>query len=285
MPVELRLRQLPRTSGACYERQNRTRYLRLSAPSISLSLAFALLALAVSDGAQAELTDSHPDQARAAQITLAIFPAIHSGRPMSDDLWPALVTALREELASASPEVQALSTEGGGSQIQIIRGDRIVPGLIVENPITVYLHGECKVNPHSQAIFFEGIHVSGALGWVKRDHGRIESFIHVECDRLGQMLGAYAFGRGREQGNRLMATAIARVILHEWIHVATQNPRHSEHGIAKAQFGVADLLEYSSKPVVLRGIRLRASDCEPEEALCEAANANSLAQFRIRGPE
>ena len=30
--------------------------------------------------------------------------------------------------------------------------------------------------------------------------------------------------------------------MHEWIHIATQNAAHAEHGIAKAQFGVADLM-------------------------------------------
>jgi len=38
------------------------------------------------------------------------------------------------------------------------------------------------------------------------------------------------------------AEAIARVILHEWVHVATQNPRHTEQGISKQTFGVKDLL-------------------------------------------
>jgi hypothetical protein len=30
-----------------------------------------------------------------------------------------------------------------------------------------------------------------------------------------------------------MAQAIAHVVIHEWIHVATQSPAHGAHGITK----------------------------------------------------
>jgi len=35
---------------------------------------------------------------------------------------------------------------------------------------------------------------------------------------------------------------MARVILHEWVHVATQSAGHAAHGVAKSNFGIADLL-------------------------------------------
>jgi len=38
------------------------------------------------------------------------------------------------------------------------------------------------------------------------------------------------------------------VILHEWIHIATQNPGHSSHGLAKARFGVNDLAPQAPAP-------------------------------------
>jgi hypothetical protein len=80
------------------------------------------------------------------------------------------------------------------------------------------------------------------LGWVRRLDGRIEPFAHVDCARIGQVLGPQALGMDADRRNAVMAGAIARVILHEWIHIATQNPRHAERGITKAQFGVADLM-------------------------------------------
>jgi hypothetical protein len=32
------------------------------------------------------------------------------------------------------------------------------------------------------------------------------------------------------------------VIVHEWVHVATQNPGHAREGVAKSSFDVLDLL-------------------------------------------
>ena len=180
---------------------------------------------------------------------------------MPDGLWPALVDALREELDSDSPETRILIGEPAGQasgptagpdsdkemghQVQIVPGDMIgFDGLIVNQSVTIYLHGECKINPRPRPILLHDTVVltPGALGWVQIDHGHIASFAHVDCNHLGEMLATQAFGLNRDGSNRLMAVAIARVILHEWIHIATQSPHHSERGLAKAQFAVADLL-------------------------------------------
>ena len=45
-----------------------------------------------------------------------------------------------------------------------------------------------------------------------------------------------------------MAHAVARVILHEWIHIATQNSGHSSYGLTKARFGVDDLAPQAPAP-------------------------------------
>jgi hypothetical protein len=63
------------------------------------------------------------------------------------------------------------------------------------------------------------------------------------------VLGAEAEGRDRDQRNAMMAGAIARVILHEWIHIATQSPKHGTRGVSKPQFGVDDLMAGDSQPV------------------------------------
>jgi hypothetical protein len=203
------------------------------------------------------------DQAPKGQTTLVVFTEKNSRR-MTDQQWDALVAALREELDSDLPELQVLVGKKVGtldyaagtspvSQIQIIRGDQLAPGLSVENPIAIFLHGECRILPQPPPILFDDTQVSGTLGWVKSDRGRIEPFVHVECDRLAQMLATEAFGRNREQRDNLMAVAVARVILHEWIHIATQSRRHSGHGLAKAQFGPADLAARTAHSTVHRG--------------------------------
>jgi len=39
-----------------------------------------------------------------------------------------------------------------------------------------------------------------------------------------------------------MAEAMARVILHEWVHIATQSAHHGSHGVTQSVFGLQDLL-------------------------------------------
>jgi hypothetical protein len=84
--------------------------------------------------------------------------------------------------------------------------------------------------------------VSGALGWVKRIDGQIEPFIHVNCERIVEMLQPLALGMKNERRDTVMAEAIARVVTHEWIHVATQETRHRHSGVMQSQFRVSDLL-------------------------------------------
>jgi hypothetical protein len=86
------------------------------------------------------------------------------------------------------------------------------------------------------------------LGWVRLNHGHIEHFIHVECTRLAQTLASQTYGLDRDQQDRLMARAIARVILHEWIHIATQNSGHARDGLAKAAFSPRDLIAETVSP-------------------------------------
>jgi hypothetical protein len=173
----------------------------------------------------------HPashDTSISRQTTLVIF----ADRRMEDRQWNALFDALRRDLADPAAE-----TRGWADDYQIVRGDTMQPGMDVEAPIVVYLHGDCNLVPLPR----RAAH-GEPLGWVRRLNGRIEPFAHVDCTRIGQVLGPQSLGMGVDRRNAVMAGAIARVILHEWIHIATQNPRHTERGITKAQFGVADLM-------------------------------------------
>jgi hypothetical protein len=210
-------------------------------------LALSLLPQVCRATVQAQAPNSA--SAPAANAVLAIF----SDRPMSNEFWPILVTALREELASGAPETRVLPGQTVGAArssdpaVQILRGDRIAPGFIADNPITIYLHGNCGIP--TPRLFSPGQpSISGALGWVRSNHGQIEHFIHVECTRLAQMLATQAYGFDRDQRNGLMALAIARVILHEWIHIATQNPGHTRDGLGKAAFRPRDLVAHAANP-------------------------------------
>jgi hypothetical protein len=224
---------------------------KFTALSASFLLTLLLFAHSTNCAVQAQ------DQTTPSPMTLAIF-SDNAAQPVPDDLWQGLVTALREEVSSDSPEMQTLVEKVVGrstdidpaSQIQILRGDEIRPGLQTGDSITVRLIGECKLSPEQQPSLFGSSYTPGALGWVTMTNGRIEPFIYVDCKRIGQVLGGQGIGRSHEQQDKLMAIAIARVILHEWIHIATQSPHHSHHGIEKAEFSVADLVAHPAKSAV-----------------------------------
>jgi hypothetical protein len=231
MQNETRLLPSARHKEEAHKGSGSTRYQNLFSSILALPL------LAHVFPATAQVQAPHSTTVPAANAVLAIF----SDRPMSDEFWPIIVSALHEELASGAPETRFLpgQTVGGDPAVQILRGDKIAPGLNADNPITIYLHGDCLVLP---SFPIGRPSSSGALGWVRLNHGHIEHFIHVECTRLAQTLATQTHGFDRDQRDRLMARAIARVILHEWIHIATQNPGHARDGLAKATFGPRDLI-------------------------------------------
>lgn len=162
-----------------------------------------------------------------ARITLVFF----AEQSLRDGEWDALFDALKKDMRTEGARTSPLAPD-----TEFLRGDKIEAGLHVNQSISVYLHGNCSLVPLVRSS------ASGALGWVRRVHGHIEPFIHVDCTQIAQELGPVAFGMNRSRRDVVMSEALARVVLHEWIHVATQNPGHEKHGVAKAQFDPADLL-------------------------------------------
>lgn len=161
------------------------------------------------------------------RTTLVVF----TERRMKDDQWQDLFDALQAEYDRAAHATPAL-----GRGFDLVRGDTDAKGLQVDNPITVYLHGDCTL----QSV--PGYAPFGPLGWVWRVHRTIQPFIHVNCAQIEQELKPLTFGMSRNRLNTVMGEAMARVILHEWIHIATQNSGHTSDGVTKSSFGIADLL-------------------------------------------
>jgi hypothetical protein len=165
-----------------------------------------------------------PTQAKA---TLVFF----ADQGMRDAEWRALFDALDRAMRKDAAEDPAFA-EG----VEFLRGDKLASGVEMSQPISVYLHGDCWLTPVLRTS------VSGPLGWVRRVHGRIEPFIHVDCTKIALELGPLSLGMDRARRDTVMGEAMARVILHEWVHVSTQSARHTRDGVEKATFDAADLL-------------------------------------------
>jgi hypothetical protein len=83
--------------------------------------------------------------------------------------------------------------------------------------------------------------VDGPLGWVWQVSGKIQPFIFVDCEQLAQMLRRRSAGLDQYERRHAMAQAIAHVVIHEWIHIATQSPAHGKRGITKQFLTAAEL--------------------------------------------
>lgn len=202
-------------------------------PFASLLL-FAFITSACSkEPARAQAPSSPHDR-----VALIVF----SPKPLSNHQWSGLSAAMQKEIAD-EPELSAGA--------DLLRGEEIPLGIQVARPISVYLHGDCDLTALPQS------RPSGALGWVLRMHGQIQPFIHVDCSKIAQELSPLAPGMDRSRRDVVMGEAIARVIAHEWIHIATQNAGHSREGVAKASFGAPDLLAEDDVHNNLRPIKSR----------------------------
>jgi hypothetical protein len=189
--------------------------------------AFTFLISLLSGWLSCERSHAESKALTAPPTTLVIF----ADHRMPDEEWTDLFAALRRTQAAVASATPALA-----GRLEIVRGDQMKPGLNVSTLITVFLRGDCTLVPGPRFV------VQGALGWVPRSKSFIEPFVSVNCSRIVDMLGPLALGMDRSRREVVMAEAMARVILHEWVHIATQSAHHGSHGVTQSVFGLQDLL-------------------------------------------
>lgn len=162
------------------------------------------------------------------RVTLVVY----ADKPMADEEWAALSSALGNGF-----ERVALETHFVSSGIEIVRGEKVAPGTHFEGIIPIFLHGSCHLvgQPDQHE-------VHGPLGWVIRAGDEIQPFIHVDCGRITEMLNQRALWMNHWIRTAAMAEAISRVVLHEWVHIATQSAAHTREGIEKRSFALEDLI-------------------------------------------
>jgi len=154
---------------------------------------------------------------------------------VSETLWPVLFQVLRADLADETDELPNGFVLD--KQAAFVRGSDDLRGHLFSRIIVVKLLGRCDVLPQSD-------HPSkGPLGWVPLISGTIQPFISIDCTRIAEVLRPAAAGLNKEGRQYLMDQAIAHVLIHEWIHIATQSTRHNSRGISQAYLSVNDLIE------------------------------------------
>jgi len=161
--------------------------------------------------------------------------AFYAQPNVSEDLWPALFQVLRADLAEETGELPNGFVLD--KQAAFVRGSDDLRGHVFSRIIVVKLLGRCDVLPQT------GHPSRGPLGWVPQISGTIQPLISIDCTRIAEVLRPAAAGLNKPGRQYVMDQAIAHVLIHEWIHIATQSTRHSSRGISQAYLSVNDLIE------------------------------------------
>lgn len=151
--------------------------------------------------------------------------------PASASVWPAIQSAFQNETADEQASYPL------PSNLELVSAASLRPGLEFGRTIQVHLLGRCDVAEQAYRPLRPG-----PLGWVYNVSGEIQPFVYVDCNRLAQFLDAKLLGMSDEQRSDAMAWAIARVAMHEWLHITLQDAAHTERGIRRAELTADDLV-------------------------------------------
>jgi hypothetical protein len=163
----------------------------------------------------------------------------YSDKDVSPSLWAPLFSAIQEDLAHEDYGSADQSLDRNPS---LLRSTNIHPGEEFSRVVEVILLGRCDVAQQAYRPL-----KPGPLGWVLRVHGEIQPYIYIDCTRLAQVLNPATLGLSNDERTRAMTQAIAHVLVHEWIHITTQNAGHTEHGITQATLTIGQLIAEPSQ--------------------------------------
>jgi hypothetical protein len=175
------------------------------------------------------ISETAPAQSTSQPATTIVVLATHQTQKR---LWPVLVSTLRRDAAAAAAS-QSAPIDGNP---QIILGGGDIPGPAFPSRIEVELLGPCDdpwdAGPPAK---------NGPLGYVRKDAGIIAPVIYVDCAQINQLMGHGTRNMTENQRLSYTSEAISHVILHEWIHIATQSPAHTSRGIMQSALSLHEL--------------------------------------------
>ena len=199
---------------------------------------FVLSLVPILAGSLTAAADDTSVAPRTAPVSSGDKPALvfYADAGVEARFWPPFLSAVLRELAQASP-----SDHLPAAARMIVAGDRSIdPG--ASGFIVVHLRGRCD-QPRQASI---PLSRHAPLGWVYRSEGQIQPFVFVDCSRIAQELDPLTLGMSDGFRAYAMDTAIARVLLHEWIHISLQTAEHTEHGIRRPRLSARDLTAFES---------------------------------------
>lgn len=136
---------------------------------------------------------------------------------VSATLWPGLFARLHTKLAWAG-SAGHLPT----APLMTVAGHHGVSGESAR-VIAVHLLGRCD-QPHPA---WRPLTADAPLGWVYSSEGLIQPFVFVYCTRIAEFIAPLTVDMSDGGRADAMDTAIARVLLHKWIHISLQTAEHT----------------------------------------------------------
>ncbi len=161
--------------------------------------------------------------------------AFYAQPQVSEDMWPSLFQIVRADLASGAGE--SLNGVALDQDPILVRGSDDLRGVTFSHIISVKLLGRCDVLPQTNRP-----ELTGPLGWVLLVSGKIQPYVSIDCTRIAQVLRPAVAGLNKEDRRYAMMQAIAHVLIHEWIHIATQSDVHGRRGIMQAYLSANQLI-------------------------------------------
>lgn len=165
----------------------------------------------------------------------------YADKQVNDAFWAPLFAAVQTEIAEENLGAASAMIDRHPS---LLRNTDVFQGEEFGNLVQARLLGRCDVVQQA----FRPL-PPGPLGWVLKVRGEIQPYVFIDCTRMAQLLNAKTLGMSDQQRTRAMTEAIAHVLVHEWIHIATQNADHAQHGIAQAQLSAAELTAEPLSPI------------------------------------
>ncbi|HZT32072.1 MAG TPA: hypothetical protein VFA33_19445 [Bryobacteraceae bacterium] len=83
------------------------------------------------------------------------------------------------------------------------------------------------------------------LGWTHLTDGQVLPFSGVDCDVVQRFISRAMRGAPREEQDRLLGRALARVAAHEMYHVFAGTQKHASSGVGTSLYTAAHLLRDS----------------------------------------
>jgi hypothetical protein len=154
---------------------------------------------------------------------------------VSEDMWPSLFQIVRADLAGGAGELS--NGVALDKAALLVRGNEDLRGVSFSHIVSVRLLGRCDVLPQTNRP-----EVAGPLGWVPVVSGKIQPYVSIDCTRLAQLLRPAVAGLNQEDRRYAMLQAVAHVLIHEWIHIATQSEAHGRRGIMQAYLSANQLI-------------------------------------------